>query len=704
MIKFDTPVQFVKGVGPKMAQRLKKLEIKTIQELIYYFPRDYIDFSRITPVARARIGEPVVLKVRIKDIKVLRTARKRMMLTVINAEDSSGEIRLVWFNQPYLAKNFKEDEIKIFFGKVEYDFKEKSKALMSPVYEVEAKIMPIYSETAGLNSKYLRKIIKLVLKENLIEEYLPKSVLKEENLVGLKEALGEIHFPGSFDLLAKARKRLAFSEVFLIITKMLMLKNDLKKNSAPQIVINKVVLKEFVNQLPYKLTNAQKKASWEIINDLVQPNPMNRLLEGDVGSGKTVVAVMAALATIKSGFRVVWMAPTEILARQHYDNVCELLKPFNINVGLLTGSQVSVSSKSKSSRLTKSQLRTFAQNSELVIGTHALIQDKVNFENLGLVTVDEQHRFGVKQRQTLTQTSCSKLIPHFLSMTATPIPRTLALSLYGDLDISILDEMPLGRAKTITRLVDPLNRDKAYDFLRAQAKMGHQIFVICPLIEEVTKGYKEVNKDYKKVAKKLQAVNLFELEKKSVKKEFEKLSKEIFPDLKVAMLHGKMPPKEKEKIMTAFRNKKLDIIVSTSVVEVGVDIPNATVMMIENAERFGLAQLHQFRGRVGRSGPQSYCLLFTDSLSGMENRRLKALISCSDGFLLAEKDLEIRGSGELVGASQHGFNNLKIASLTDIILITKAKKQAEKVITSGIRKYLGLYEQIIDSTSIRHLE
>lgn len=714
MIKLDTPVQFIKGVGPRMAPRLRKLGLKTVRSLLLYFPRDWIDFSNISPISQSRVGQQVIIKAQIVQIKNERTFRKRMVLTSAQVSDKSGEMNLLWFNQPFLTNSFRIGEEWIFSGKVEYDFKNHGKSIIAPVYEKEERILPVYPETKGLTSRYLRKIIKPLLSSNLIKEFLPNEIKKTQQLIDFKKAIQEIHFPKSREKLNQAKKRLAFDELFLMILRMLSIKKDLAAEKAPEIAINKNLLKKFVDSLPYKLTNAQRKAAWEIINNLTKPTPMNRLLEGDVGSGKTVIAAMAALVMIKAGYRVVWMAPTEILACQHYENVMTLLKPFGITMSLLTGSNTKIS---EIKNLHKSQLKARVQNSNLIIGTHSLTsakrgsanqlsadqriadsgQDSIKFANLGLVIIDEQHRFGVRQRAALrsNKLKSNELIPHFLSMTATPIPRTLALSLYGDLDISILDEMPSGRAKTITRLVDPVNRGRAYEFIRDQVKTGRQVFVICPLIEED----KEENEGGKEARS-----NLFDLDRKSVKSEYEKLSKEIFLDFRIAMLHGKMKSKEKEQIMRDFRDKKLDIIVSTSVVEVGVDVPNASVMMIENAERFGLAQLHQFRGRVGRGGSQSYCLLFTDSLSMGANRRLKALVDCNDGFKLAEKDLEIRGPGELSGINQHGLPDLKMASLTDIILIKRARSEAERIVADDLQKFPDLVEKLEEFETTRHLE
>ncbi len=680
MLTLESSVQYIKGVGPKMAHKMEKLGIKTVNDLISYYPRNWLDLSKPQSISSLRIGQEAVIKVKIDEIQQQHTFKKRISIVKIIASDESGQISLVWFNQPYLINNFKVGQKLIIYGKVNYDFKEKEKILMPELYNFETKILPIYSLTSGITSKYLRKIIKTILDLNLSTEFLPENILKDEKLLDFPTAIQEIHFPNNKAMLEKAKKRLSFNELFLIILKMSVTKKNYKNIPALPNKIHVSIIQKLINQLPYQLTNAQRKTSWEILQDLSKPLPMNRILQGDVGSGKTIVAIIAALVVIKNGYQVVWMAPTEILARQHYENVSKLLKPFNIKVAFLTSSS-------------KSKLKTekLVIDSELTIGTHALIQDKVFFNNLGLVIIDEQHRFGVKQRAALLSKHSCKTTPHFLSMTATPIPRTLALTIYGDLDISIINEMPKNRKTIITKLVDPTNRNKAYEFIRQKVQAGRQAFVICPLIEERIERT-EVRK------------NLFDMEKKSVVAEYKKLSEQIFPDLKIAMLHGKLKAKEKTKIMQDFKNKKIDIIVSTSVVEVGVDVPNAAIIVIEDADRFGLSQLHQFRGRVGRSEHQSYCLLFTNSLSPQTTKRLKYMVEFSDGLKLAEKDMEIRGPGQLSGNIQHGLPDLKIASLTDTITINQARSAAEKVITKKWLDFAPLKNKLNELEIQYHLE
>lgn len=698
-MNFDTPIQFIKGVGPKMAKKFAHLGVNTVGDLIYYFPRAWLDLSQINNIRNLRINDEAIIKAKIKSINNHRSARKRMLLTSALVEDNSGEMELVWFNQAFLAKNFSVGEEYIFYGKVSYDFNKKTKTIVSPNYEKNPVIIPIYNLTEGITSKYIRKIIQNVLNGELeIKDFLPQDIVEKENIFNLNEALNQIHFPISQEYLSRAKERLAFDELLLLALRVNNIRCKTRLSSAYRINLNRDEIKSFIENLPYRLTNAQKKAAWEILQDISKPFPANRLLEGDVGSGKTVVAAIAAYNSIINGYRVAWMAPTEVLATQHFKTVSKLFEKYDISVGLITGGQIrikgpldcaqgkqGISGKQKS----KSQLKSIALRSNLIIGTHALIQDKIKIEKLALVIVDEQHRFGVNQRALITDRSANQNVPHFLSMTATPIPRTLALTIYGELDISILDEMPPGRIKIITRVVDPVNRDKAYNFIRKQINNGRQAFVICPLIA---------------VSSQPSARSLFELDRKSVEGEYEKLSKNIFPDLRVAMLHGKLKPKEKQKIMDDFKNKKFDIIVSTSVIEVGIDIQNANVMVVEDADRFGLAQLHQFRGRVGRGKEQSYCLLFTNSLSPKVINRLNIMQNCADGFSLAQKDLETRGPGEFAGLSQHGMPDLKMASLTDVELIKETQEIAAEIFKKDINKYPLLLDKIKEFETINHLE
>ncbi len=467
---------------------------------------------------------------------------------------------------------------------------------------------------------------------------------------------------------------------------MLKEKMKIKSQKAPQIPMNIELIKSFVEKLPFQLTGAQKKAIWQILKDLEKGRPMNRLLQGDVGSGKTICAMAAALQVAKAGYQVAFMAPTEILAKQHFDSFLNFLKDFDLKIGLLTHGDCRIFSPIEK-RVSKKEMLQLVEKGkvDILIGTHSLIQENVKFKNLALAIIDEQHRFGVEQRAKLAKQS--GFFPHLLSMSATPIPRTLALTIYGDLDLSILDEMPKGRRKVITKAVSPLERQKVFEFIRKQVKKGRQVFFICPRIEP--------------------RENLETLaEIKAVKKEYEKLSKKIFPDLRVSMLHGRMKTREKEKIMKDFKEGKIDILVSTSVVEVGIDVPNATIMVIEGAERFGLAQLHQLRGRVGRSKYQAFCFLFTQSPSKKTAQRLEALMKCEDGFELAQKDLEIRGPGEIFGKRQWGLPDLAMGAITDIFLVEKTREAAKEILAKDpqLKNYPLLREKLKEFEKEVHLE
>ncbi len=712
-----TPLEQIRGIGPILQRRLKRLGIKTIQDLFFHFPRRYEDFSNLIPIAEIKINEICTIQGKILDIKNTRTWKRRMILTQALVEDNTGAIIIIWFNQPYLIKILKSGDNAFFSGKVvsgkngiylSNPIHEKIQITESPSQTLNlthtGRLIPVYPETEGLSSKWIRSILKPLLTEfkNKIPETLPEKIIKENKFLPISKALWQVHFPDSEELAEKAQQRFSFEELFFIELFVLRERARLSKEKAVAIPFKLDLTKRFVESLPFKLTDAQKKSSWQILKDLEKPRPMNRLLEGDVGSGKTVVAAMAALNTAKGGYQVAFMAPTEILAKQHFQEVQKLIKNFNLNIGLLTGKSDRFFSKKLKNdpvEISRKKLleKTLSAEINILIGTHALIQDKVKFGKLALVILDEQHRFGVEQRAKLCRQSNNsgvKTIPHLLSMTATPIPRTLALTVFGDLDLSLIDELPKGRKKIVTKVVAPKNRQKAYDFIKEQVKKGKQVFVICPRIEAGNKNQK--NKED----------ILGWAEAKAVKEEYEKLSKKIFPDLNIGMLHGKMKGSEKEKTMKDFKSKKIDILVSTSVVEVGVDVPNATVMMIEGTERFGLAQLHQFRGRVGRSGHQSFCFLFTDSPSKKTRQRLKALITSENGFALAEKDLEIRGPGDFSGTRQWGLPDLIMNSLKDISLVEKTRQSAKEILEEDpeLKKYPFLREKIGRFREKIHLE
>jgi len=721
----DSPVETIPRVSAIYAKRLNRLGIKTVRDLIYHFPLRYDDLSKIAKIGDAQANEIVTVRGQIINIHAFRTPRKRMFLIEALIKDNSGTIRAIWFNQPFLLRALKKGEWVSLAGKVNYDGK--TLFFSNPAHETirleqlgagnksasrhTGRLVPIYPETTKLTSKWLRYILDLIFPKaiNEFKDFLPAEIRKSQKLVDLSAELKKIHFPQTQKDIDEARRRLGFDELFLIQLFILQQKQKWQLNRAAIIKFDQNLIKKFVASLPFKLTNAQRKASWEILQNLEKTTPMNRLLEGDVGSGKTVVATIAALQTIKNGYQVAFMAPTEILARQHFEGLSKSLMNLGLKIALTTSSETKISYDSplgNHQEIEEIKPKDFLRMTKegkinIAIGTHSLIQESVQFKNLALAIVDEQHRFGVQQRAALQKNivqmedGLKTTIPHLLSMTATPIPRTLALTIYGDLDLSLLNELPKGRQKTITKIIAPANRQKAYDFIRQQIKGGRQVFVICPRIErqssdgngnetrvvnsqspDVTTGQNEHRNQLTLYDKR----RLLWVEVKAVTEEYKKLSEKTFPDLKVAMLHGKIKAKEKEQVMRDFREKKYDILVSTSVVEVGVDIPNATVMMIEGADRFGLAQLHQFRGRVGRDKFQSYCLLFTDSDSQFVRQRLKALVSTQNGFELAEKDLEIRGPGEFYGTRQWGLPDLTMASLMDVELIKECRKEAEKLL------------------------
>jgi len=546
------------------------------------------------------------------------------------------------------------------------------------------RLVPVYSSTEKLSQKQIRFILKTILVcAQQISEWLPKEIIEKEKLLPLSQAVHQIHFPINKENLKHAKRRLKFDEIFLLQMRAGIIKKELLKFKSFVINFKEKQTKNFVNNLPFKMTQAQKKSAWEIIQDLEKNQPMNRLLEGDVGSGKTITAALAILNTLLNKFQVAYMAPTEILAHQHFNSFCEIFKDYDFNIALLTRSESKINSKKN---IKKTDLIKKIKNQEIdfVIGTHALIQNKIEFKNLAFVIIDEQHRFGVGQRKMLKQKSEKNSQPHLLSMTATPIPRSLALTLYGELDLSVINEMPKNRKPIITKIINMENRAKTYEFIKSEIAKDKQIFVVCPLIDPSDK-----------------------LGSKAVKEEFEKLDKKIFPKIKIELLHGKLKSDEKEKIMQNFVNNKTKILVSTTVIEVGIDVPNATIIMIESAERFGLAQLHQLRGRVGRAEHQSYCFLFTESDNEQVFKRLHAVVESKNGFELAEKDLEFRGPGEVYGIKQSGYNDmLKIATLMDWPIIKSTKPWVDKILNSDpeLKNNLNIKNKLTDFETSIHFE
>ncbi|HEY4523611.1 MAG TPA: ATP-dependent DNA helicase RecG [Candidatus Paceibacterota bacterium] len=702
MFELDTPLSEIKSAPPKLIKNLQRLGLKTVRDLLWHFPSRYEDFSQIYVIDDLQPGQQATIQGTVESVDTKRSWKKKIFITEAFIADETGTIRAVWFNQPYIKNSLREGSLVNLSGKIsiagdnEFYFS-------NPAYEAVAKretetlhtgrLVPIYPETRGLTSKGIRYILTNVLGAlKQIPEPLPESVRRDYELPEINEALRAVHFPEEIDLALQAKKRFAFEELFFLQLFNIEEKNKLKKEIAPELKTDFDKLKKWLASLSFVLTAAQKKVTFEIIKDMAKHEPMNRLLQGDVGSGKTVVAVISALIATDNGYQAALMAPTEILAKQHYETFKKLLRPIRqkVTVGLLTGSGAWLfTSDDLESEIKKTELLKAIKNGavHILIGTHALIEKNVVFKKLGLVIIDEQHRFGVAQRASLLKSFKSGTAPHFLSMSATPIPRTLTLTIFGDLDLSIIDEMPAGRKSIITKIVAPENRTKAYAFVRDQIRKGRQAFVICPRIE--------ITDNQQSTMSNVSSVAAWD-EVKTVKEEYEKLSKKIFPDLKIAMLHGKLKPKEKNGTMLDFKNKKYDILVSTSVVEVGVDVPNASIMLIEGADRFGLAQLYQFRGRVGRGVHQSFCLLFTDSSSKSTADRLSALVTAKNGFELAERDLAIRGPGEFLGSSQTGLPDIAMRALQNMMLIQEGRAAAEKIIAESpdLKKYPLLRERI----------
>ena len=694
MPSLQTKLILVPRIGPKYTAVLKKLNIETVEDFLMHFPFRYEDYSERVPIGNLSTGTTATVMGEVVKSKLIRTWKKKMLITECFIKDETGIVRAVWFNQPYVSDSLTESKGARLSGKVSEDAK--GLFFSNPAWELSSRVptntgrlVPIYPETEGLTSKWIRWQMQSLIKyADEIKDPVPENILKDLHLPNLKEAIYYAHFPKTLKQSVLAQKRIAFDQMFLAQLASQNVKNLWNKKQAISISFDEKLIKKFVESLPFSLTNAQRKSAFQILKDIEKTLPMNRLLNGDVGSGKTVVAAMAILNAVNAGYQVSLMAPTEVLARQHFDSISKLFSKQNISIALLTNSYQIV----KNDKIKRIELLNEIKNGKIdfVIGTHALIQKDVKFKNLVLVIVDEQHRFGVDQRAYLQQ-KISEIndglpdkTPHLLSMSATPIPRTLALAFFGNLHLSVLDEMPKNRKKIITKIINGRDRENTYNFVRQEVKNGQQAFIIFPLVEESSKM----------------------TELKAATEEHERLSKNIFPDLNLALLHGRLKSNEKEKIMRDFEDKKYDILVSTSVVEVGIDIPNATIMIIEDADRFGLAQLHQFRGRVGRSNMQSYCFLFTSSSSSLAKDRLKALEKYSSGFDIAEKDFEIRGPGEFFGTRQSGIPDIAMQNVTNVKLIEISQSYAEKILKESpdLKKYPLLKKELEKFNQNVHLE
>lgn len=689
-IHLDDSIAAVPTVGAAKAKDFARLGVTLIQDALFDFPFRYDDLSHSVAIADAKPGAKVTVQGTITTINNRRSQKSwRMMVTEALVEDGTGTIKAIWFHQGFLTKVIKPGQIVSLAGKVEDKF---GLSLVNPVYEVVGKvtvtkhtgrIVPIYRLTGALTQKMRRKVAEAALAcLSEVEEWMPNRILSEVDLLGLQQAVAELHFPQTEETKDAALRRLKFDEFFLHQLLHAKSRRELQMQKAPSVPFHESSVKAAVESLPFPLTGAQKKAVWAIIKDMDRPEPMNRLLEGDVGSGKTVVAALVALNAAQTGWQTAMLAPTEILAEQHAQTLQRLFGD-RLTIALYTRTKRRVGGK----EVTKAQLLGALRNgaAQVVVGTHALLTEDVLFDRLALIVVDEQHRFGVRQRQALKDKQGSADgIPHLLSMTATPIPRSLALVLYGDLDRSILNEHPAGRKPIMTKIVEPGRERDTYVTMRKEMDAGHQVFVVCPLIEESDAlGVNSVNEVYKE------------------------FTKGAFAGYRVEMLHGRMKTKEKDDVMRAFAQGHADMLISTTVVEVGVDVPNATIMYIEGAERFGLAQLHQLRGRVGRGADQSYCFLHPSTTLGeVARQRLQAVVDSQDGFDLAEKDLQLRGAGNIFGTEQSGFDQFKLGTMHDIDLMSAAKDFSKEMLDDSpdLSVYPKLKKRLIQYVGEVHFE
>jgi ATP-dependent DNA helicase RecG len=670
-----------KGIGPKTALKLEKNKIKTIKDLLYFFPYKYQDLTQIKKISELKIGETGVILGKITNLKLFPTPKRRMFILQGIVSDETGSLKIIWYNQPFLAKTLKNNLLVALIGKLVknrygLNFQPIKFEILKSKEDFQKRIIPVYYEIEGIRSGFFEKIIKNILEKydikNLIDP-LPQKILDRFNYPKLGSAILNLHQPKSFEEINLAKERLSFEELLYLELALFQERKNLSKNTAPIINKDENLIKEFLSQFDFNLTKGQIKVLEEIFSDLKKGIPMNRLLQGETGAGKTLIAEIISLHFAFQNFQVVFMAPTEILAQQHFQRFLKDFSIFDFGLGLLTSGQIFYGLKGFRAVKQINEINRLLSSGQIkiILGTHSLIENPLNFQKVGLVIIDEQQRFGVEQRKKLLAQTKQEFLPHFLSMTATPIPRTLALAFYGDLDFSYLEEKPFGQKEIKTYVIPPSKEEIMWRFVKKEIDEGHQVFIICPRVEEK------------------------EDEIVSVKEEYERVKK-IFPLAKIAMLHGKMKSEEKEKILKAMQKNEIQILVSSSVVEVGIDLPLATTIIIQSPERFGLAQLYQLKGRVGRSIHQGYCFLVPHKLSLKSKIRLKYFLQAKSALEISEYDLKLRGGGELLGERQAGIPDLAMKSLSNLKLIERARKIAEEIINQDpkIEKYSNLRKEV----------